>query len=90
MYLLLWATLLSLSLSHPPFLVSLSPSLPSLPPSLPPSLLPSLPPFLLHSLRKDSITAQPFTPLNVETIGGAYIEEEPATKSGHSRQGSEL
>jgi hypothetical protein len=49
----------------------------------------------MYSLRKDSITAQPFTPLNVETIGGAYIEEEVSRgsvglKDGHSRQGSEL
>jgi hypothetical protein len=50
------------------------------------------------SLRKDSITAQPFTPLNVETIGGAYIEDEVSggsggsggLKGGHSRQGSKV
>jgi hypothetical protein len=45
------------------------------------------------SLRKDSITAQPFTPLNVETIGGAYIEEDSkggTAKGGHSREGSKV
>jgi hypothetical protein len=43
------------------------------------------------SLRKSgSITAQPFTPLNVETIGGAYVEEEERATLGHSRQGSKI